>query len=87
MITRAKFVCQSKKLALLYVWDDAKHQTVCKTVTTIEMSPVIGNGAEENKQFFASTPSGNIELGLISEHAASLFELGQSYYVDFTKAD
>ncbi|MCC7171723.1 MAG: hypothetical protein IT459_14855 [Planctomycetes bacterium] len=87
MNTRAKFVCQSKKLTLASAWDGYQQKSVVKTMTTVELYPVTGSGAEENKQFFASTPSGKIELGLISEDAGALFELGKSYYVDFTKAD
>jgi hypothetical protein len=59
-----------------------------KELYTIKMSPVVGtDNNEENKKFFSSTPSGTIELGLLYEETANLFELGKSYYVDFTPAE
>lgn len=39
------------------------------------------NGGEENKSFFASTPSGRINLQTVREDH---FQAGQDYYVDFT---
>lgn len=44
---------------------------------------VVTSGSEENKEFFASTPSGNIEIAGIRD---DLFEVGQEYYLDFTPA-
>lgn len=48
-----------------------------------EFTPVTGDGSEENKSFFASTPGGNIKLSTIREDH---FEPGKSYYLDFTEA-
>ena len=44
--------------------------------------PVTGD-TEENKSFFASTPSGSIKLSTIREDH---FTPGKSYYIDFTEA-
>lgn len=45
--------------------------------------PVTG-GSDENKQFFASTPSGSIEVGAVRD---DLFEPGKKYYLDFSSAE
>jgi len=45
-------------------------------------SPVVG-GSEENKSFFASTPSGEIKFQAL---AGELFEVGKEYYIDLTPA-
>lgn len=60
-----------------------------KEVQTIEMQPVTGGTSEEheNRKFWEATPSGKIELGCVNLAAASRFELGKEYYVDFTPAD
>ncbi len=62
-----------------------------KELQTIVMSPVTGHGedgkSEENKEFWAYTPSGEIKLGTVNAEAAAMFELGKSYYVDFTPAE
>lgn len=42
---------------------------------------VVNSNSEDNKKFFASTPSGTIELHSVRE---DLFELNKEYYLDFT---
>ena len=44
---------------------------------------VVSNGSEENKKFFAATPSGSVELTALN---ADLFEVGKEYYLDFSEA-
>lgn len=56
------------------------------TVYGITMYAVV-DGSEENKKFFAATPSGSINLGTINPEAAAQFEPGKEYYVDFTPAE
>ncbi len=58
-------------------------------VRTVVMSPVYGNGDpnHENTKFWDATPSGKLELGCANLKAAEMFDIGQEYYVDFTKAD
>lgn len=51
----------------------------------IEMGPVTG-GSAENEQFFKWTPSGLLTMGIVHEAAARQFEVGKTYYVDFTEA-
>jgi hypothetical protein len=53
---------------------------------TIKMDAVVG-GSAENKKFFTYTPSGSITLNTVNTSAAGQFEVGASYYVDFTKAE
>lgn len=55
---------------------------------TIHASPVYGNGDpnHENTKFWTATPSGSLELGMINEETAKLFEIGKEYYVDFSDA-
>lgn len=73
---RAKFRCNTvtKRLnwnsqAYPYLWD-------------YKFSPVT-EGSEENKTFFAYTPSGSIELSSVK---ADLFAVGREYYLDFYPA-
>jgi hypothetical protein len=56
---------------------------------TIVLAPVYGNGdpSHENTKFWEASPSGEIKLGTINEHAAAQFEMGAEYYIDFTKAE
>lgn len=58
-------------------------------IQTIIMSPVYGNGDpnHENTKFWQYSPSGQLRLGTVNESAASYFELGGEYYLDFTKAE
>lgn len=50
----------------------------------VELYPVT-SGSEENKRFFASTPTGKIEMYITTE-AALMFTPGKEYYIDFTPA-
>lgn len=91
MRVRAKFRCNSKTHTA-----QGDHHT-CH----VELTPVYegmadgtsGNACEENKIFGEHTPSGEIKMTMIGEAAspghgaASRFEPGKCYYVDFTPAD
>jgi hypothetical protein len=52
-------------------------------VQTVHMHPVYF-GSPENKEFFFSTPAGQISMVC---RTPDLFEEGEDYYVDFTKAE
>lgn len=56
-----------------------------KEVQTIKLAPVT-SGSEENSKFYAATPGGQIELSIIPLDVASNFDIGDEFYVDFTKA-
>ena len=43
----------------------------------------VTSGSDENKAFFAATPTGNIHLHTLK---AGMFEVGKEYYIDFTEA-
>jgi hypothetical protein len=79
MSVRAKFIVNS--ITRTKHWDANKGE-----VQTIKLMPVT-SGSDENKSFYAATPSGTIELGTVNEEAAKQFELGKAYYVDFTPAE
>lgn len=51
---------------------------------TVYLSPVY-TGSEENKQFFAATPGGQIILHVVNESALAAFSQEKEYYVDFTE--
>lgn len=53
--------------------------------STVSLSAVC-SGSEENEKFFKYTPGGSISLSTINPEAASQFEEGKEYYVDFTFA-
>jgi hypothetical protein len=54
-------------------------------LSTVKLSPVVSD-SPENKEFFKWTPSGKIELGTVNAKAASAFDIGKEYYIDFTLA-
>lgn len=63
----------------------AKFSCGFKSADVIYLSPVY-TGSEENAEFFRMTPGGQIILNVVNPEAAAQFEVGQEYYVDFTKA-
>lgn len=54
----------------------------------VKMGAVYGNDpSHENRAFSDTTPSGSVELTIQGDKpAASMFEAGKEYYVDFTEA-
>lgn len=67
----AKFTCTevSKRTG----WGENKFLYAAK------FNAVMGNN-DENKTFFAATPSGSIEISTVKEDH---FEVGKEYYIDF----
>jgi len=53
---------------------------------TIKMLPVYGNNNpnHENSKFWAASPSGSFELGVINLAAAEMFAPGKEYYLDIS---
>lgn len=51
----------------------------------IKLEPVT-SGSAENEQFYSFTPWGSIVLGTVNPAAASQFEVGAEYYIDFSRA-
>jgi hypothetical protein len=43
--------------------------------------------SEENEKFFKYTPYGILDLGVLLPETAEKFEVGKSYYLDFTPVD
>lgn len=78
MSVRSKFYVSEKKTVAQGVGDPSGDYIV--------LSPVI-SGSDENKSFYKWTPSGKIELGVVNPNAASQFEVGKEYYIDFTQAE
>jgi len=79
MTVRAKFVC--KEITCRPHWDVTKGALI-----SVKFEPVI-SGSEENRQFYEATPAGAIQLDTLNSSVGEYFELGKSYYLDFTKAD
>lgn len=77
MTIRAKFRVQS--VTRQAGWGGAKECNI------IKLHPVT-SGSEENKSFYASTPSGQIEMGVVHKEVSDQFDIGQEFYVDFTPA-
>lgn len=57
-----------------------------RTIDDIKLHPVT-SGSEENKRFFDATPGGDITLSCLNPEASQQFEIGKSYYIDFTAAE
>lgn len=74
-MVRCKFKCTSSRKYQGWNGDG-------KFFYEYEMNAV-SSGSDENKEFFASTPSGSLKVSAV---ASDLFEPGQEYYLDITKA-
>lgn len=77
MTVRAKFTVQS--ITRQKGWNGVPE------VQAIKLVPVT-QGSEEDKKFYAATPGGSVDLQVVNAETGTYFELGQAYYLDFTKA-
>jgi hypothetical protein len=82
MSVRAKFYCAAKVQRANQPYNNQPNPIY----ETFEFFPVQGNN-EENKKFFSASPSGKLEIGVMNPEAAKQFEVGKSYYLDFTPAE
>lgn len=78
MAVIAKFTCNAKTQRKN--WNaDPNHPFLYE----YEFQPVTGN-SEENKAFFASTPSGKLAMSAVGD---DLFQPGKEYYLEFRPAE
>jgi hypothetical protein len=70
---RAKFVCHVVEQSVYGGTDVILHP--------------VTDGTEEDKSFWAATPSGEIKLMVKNEAAVKHFATGQKYYVDFERTE
>lgn len=77
MNARAKVKCISK-MEQLWGTDDAPQR-----VFTYDFRFAGGHESEENKKFWAASPSGTLKLTAIK---SDLYEIGQWYYLDWSPA-
>lgn len=78
MDVRAKFMCQSINHIMTHSPGD---QTAILT-----FAPVYDNGKGENASWSKYTPQGKLEMTVTNPAAVAAFEIGKSYYLDFTPA-
>lgn len=84
MSVKAKFKVQSITSTVGTRWNGSEYSS--EEVRTIRLWPVSGGPGTENAEFFASTPSGVIDLGTVVKAAAEYFALDGEYYVTFERA-
>lgn len=74
---RCKMVCQSV---------GREFQAYNKQTVTAASFRAVSDGSEENKAFFAATPSGELKLGVVNDAAVAGLVPGKSYYIDISEA-
>jgi hypothetical protein len=81
---RAKFKCGTVEGPKeINQWLSDIHGTGKRDTFNVTLYPVSG-GSPENDSFFASTPSGKLELSTVNPGAADYFKVNKEYYIDFT---
>ena len=51
----------------------------------VSLSAVTDDGTPENKSFNTATPSGDLKMWIDNPDAVDFFEVGKTYYLDFSK--
>lgn len=77
VITRCKMRCDHNE-------EDPNSKTLKQY--RIILRAVYQQDSPENKEFFAATPSGVLDLSVVNPQAAAGFIVGRFYYVDFEEA-
>lgn len=87
MSVQAKFKVQSiSRTGGSKYNQQTKQYDPCET-QTIRLQPVYDSDpTSENGKFYAATPGGQIELGIVNAEAGNYFELDAEYLVNFEKA-
>lgn len=78
--------CHALRVARAY-WPEGADCAVEVKLQPVYESGDDGNAVEENRIFGKATPAGQIGMQLLSRAAADRFEVGRSYYVEFTPAE
>lgn len=79
---RAKFRVADIKAAPINV---TKHgQSVLVDGKIVTLYPVTADDCQENAEFYAATPNGQIQLSILNPASAAAFESGKIFMVDFT---
>lgn len=83
MTTRCKMVISS----IGKTWDSYNKRSLLQ----VKMYPVTDNTAtankQENRKFFASSPSGSFEVNCVNEQAFAGLQEGDAVYLDITLAE
>lgn len=86
MSVRAKFQVNTISAPRQATRFHGNGKTTQEDVIDISLYPVT-TGSDENKEFYANTPGGSIQLQTVNLEAAKQFEQGKEYYIDFTPAE
>ena len=89
MQVRAKFTLSSVKTTQ-WQWGGNATGDPEKThpgQRSLVFNAVCDYGTPENQRFAKATPSGTLEMVVDNEEAVKQFEVGKSYYLDFTPAE
>lgn len=85
---RAKFRVDYKSQPyVVNQWLSDEGKSGIRAVQDVILSAVSYEGSDENKQFFASTPNGQIRLTMTNPAVFEKFAQGKEYYVDFTPVE
>ena len=83
---RCKVSCTGNDTRVEKAYDEKTSKHYDKTVANLTFVPVYA-GSEENKAFFASTPTLQLSFGTVNGDAAAMFQIGKEYYLDLTPAN
>lgn len=76
-MVRAKFMVQEIR----------QHYYGNPGATTVILRPQYDQSIEEDKRFAKATPTGEVSMYIDNPPAQAFFELGKTYYLDFSKAN
>jgi hypothetical protein len=66
---------------------EIRHHSWHPSATTLVLRPQYDTATEEDKRFSKATPSGELTMLVDNPPAQAFFEMGKTYYLDFTRAE
>ncbi len=81
MSVRLKMTCQGKTEGKATIGDPENPGNTIKVDTISATFVPVYTGSEENKRFFAATPSGSLTFSTVNKAAAESIEEGKDYFV------
>lgn len=88
MAIRCKFHILSVTRTLMQSYDSVKQVSTLKEGDTFKFHVVSGgaDATQEDKDFFMSTPNGNLEFSSVNPATSAALQLGKKYYITITEA-
>ena len=87
LVSTIKSKQENKMVRGKFTLQSITHHSWSPTAQTFKFGAIYDNSTEENRRYSKATPTGTLEMTVDNPPAQAFFEIGKTYYLDFTKAE